>query len=156
MIICLLLQREDSVVQSCLRNGLVLLRSRKWWAPHATVKVKLPSFCPAHPVFNIAALKHFQEDKSFGQRANPPAPFVDGNGHERYVVESVLSKRIFRGNHSSWWSGSDMRNLPGNQKKICWTSQDEELFPCKIFWTLDELYIFIRFCIYLKKKGELV
>ena len=60
-------------------------------------------------MFNIAALKHFCEDQSFGNRANPPAPIVDVDGHERYVVESIQSQRIFLRKRQFWvkWLGYD-------------------------------------------------
>ena len=55
-----------------------------------TAGVKLPPFCRAHPVFNVAALKDYHEDDSFGKRKNPPAPIVDLDWYERYVVETIL------------------------------------------------------------------
>lgn len=93
------LSTPASRVQPCAKL------SPRWFGPFevaevlspTTVRVSLPSFCRAHPVFNVVALKHYCEDNSFGRRQNPPAPIVDVDGHERYVVESVLSQRTFRG-----------------------------------------------------------
>ena len=64
----------------------------------ATVRVQLPPSCKAHPVFNVAALRHFHEDASLrGRPEEPPAPVLDLDGHERYLVEEILSERKFRG-----------------------------------------------------------
>lgn len=78
----------------------------RWFGPftviqvlsRATVKLKLPFDCRVHPVFNVAALKpYFHDDVIRVPAAAPPAPLVDADGHERYIVDSVLSHRIFRG-----------------------------------------------------------
>ena len=77
----------------------------RWFGPfevtdglsERTVRVKLPSVYRAHPVFNVAAPKHYHEDDSFGKRKNLPAPIVDLDGHERYVVESILDQRVLKG-----------------------------------------------------------
>ena len=59
----------------------------------STVRLKLPSWCRVHPIFNVAALKHYYTDTS-RPVPQPPPPIIDLHGHERYVVESVLSHRI--------------------------------------------------------------
>ena len=64
----------------------------------ATVRVQLPRSCKAHPVFNVAALRHFHEDVSLrGRPEEPPAPVLDLDGQERYLVEEILSERVFKG-----------------------------------------------------------
>ena len=78
----------------------------RWLGPYkvlavpnlATVRVQLPPSCKAHPVFNVAALRHFNEDVSLsGRPAQPSDPVLDLDGHERYLVEEILSERKFRG-----------------------------------------------------------
>ena len=59
-----------------------------------TVLLKLPVACRAHPVFNTAACKIFHEDP-INQSLLPPAPIIDRDGHERFIVQSVLSERHF-------------------------------------------------------------
>ena len=64
----------------------------------ATVRGQLPRSCKAHPVFNVAALRHFHEDVSLrGRPEEPPAPVLDLDGQERYLVEEILSERVFKG-----------------------------------------------------------
>ena len=64
----------------------------------ATVRVQLPRSCKAHPVFNVAALRHFHEDVSLrGIPEEPPAPVLDLDGQDRYLVEEILSERVFKG-----------------------------------------------------------
>ena len=64
----------------------------------ATVRVQLPRSCKAHPVFNVAGLRHFHEDVSLrGRPEEPPAPVLDLDGQERYLVEEILSERVFKG-----------------------------------------------------------
>ena len=60
----------------------------------ATVRVQLPRSCKAQPVFNVAALRHFHKDVSLRGR---PAPVLDLDGQERYLVEEILSERVFKG-----------------------------------------------------------
>ena len=73
----------------------------RWFGPFevlrnlgATVLLKLPVACRAHPVFNTATCKIFYEDP-INQSPPPPAPIIDRDGHERFIVESVLSERRF-------------------------------------------------------------
>ena len=73
----------------------------RWFGPFevlrnlgTTVLLKLPVACRAHPVFNTAACKIFYEDP-INQSPPPPAPIIDRDGHERFIVESVLSERRF-------------------------------------------------------------
>jgi len=63
----------------------------------ATVRVDLPATCRAHPVLNVKAVKPFFEDRELRTEKAPPRPFLDQHGHERYLVETVLSSRRFRG-----------------------------------------------------------
>ena len=64
----------------------------------ATVRGQLPRSCKAHPMFNVAALRHFHEDVSLrGRPEEPPAPVLDLDGQERYLVEEILSERVFKG-----------------------------------------------------------
>ena len=61
-------QHGTSIVLSCPPGGLALLRWRKCWAREQWGLNLIPLFCWAHPVFNVAALKHFCKDQSFGRR----------------------------------------------------------------------------------------
>ena len=75
------------------------------------MRVQLPPSCKAHPVFNVAALRHFNEDVSLrGRPAQPPDPVLDLDGHERYLVEEILSERKFRGRQQFLvkWIGYDV------------------------------------------------
>ena len=63
----------------------------------ATVQVQLPRSCKAHPVFNVAALRHFHEDVSLqGRPGEPPAPVLDLDGQERYLVEEIVGTSVQR------------------------------------------------------------
>ena len=71
----------------------------RWFGPFevlrnigTTVLLKLPVACRAHPVFNTAAGKIFYKDPI---NQSPPPPIIDRDGHERFIVESVLSERRF-------------------------------------------------------------
>ena len=75
----------------------------RWFGPFtvtntygATVKLDLPASCRAHPVFNTAAIKLYHEDPMHPAPA-PPPPVFDLDGHERFIVDSVLSDKRFRG-----------------------------------------------------------
>ena len=59
----------------------------------------------------MAALRHFNEDVSLrGRPAQPPDPVLDLDGHERYLVEEILSERKFRGRQQFLvkWIGYDV------------------------------------------------
>lgn len=64
----------------------------------STARLDLPSWCRAHKVMNQAALKKYHKDDTLhGPPSRPPAPIVDADGFQRYIVEKVLSHRRFRG-----------------------------------------------------------
>ena len=72
--------------------------------------MQLPAVCRAHPVFNVAAVRHFVEDTSLrGNREKPPEPILDLDGNERYFVEEILSERQHRGRRQFLvkWIGYD-------------------------------------------------
>lgn len=75
----------------------------------ATVRIELPPSCRAHPVLNIQALKPFCKDRQLRKDESPPPAFTDQLGHQRYVVEKVLSSRRFRGSlqYLVKWKGYD-------------------------------------------------
>ena len=99
-----LVHRDFMSTPASREQGCAKLAPR-WFGPfeiselisERTVRLKLPPFCRAHPVFNVAALKPYCEDGSFGKRRNPPAPIIDLDGQERYIVEAVLNQRNRRG-----------------------------------------------------------
>ena len=85
-------------MQNWHQGGLVLLKFRQFRPNLETVRVQLPPSCKAHPVFNVAALRHFNEDVSLrGGPAQPPDPVLDLDCDERYLVDEILSERKFRG-----------------------------------------------------------
>ena len=74
----------------------------RWFGPFkvlrdlgSTVLLKLPAACRAHPVFNTAACKLYNED-AINSAPPPPSPIIDRDGNERFIVESILSQRLFR------------------------------------------------------------
>lgn len=77
----------------------------RWFGPfeiirvpsRSTVLLGLPSTCRAHPVFNVAAVKRYHEDRSLHDRPPPPSPIIDNDGHERFIVQEVLSDRRYYG-----------------------------------------------------------
>ena len=123
--------------------------SPRWFGPfeleevmsERTARAELPPFCRARPVFNVAALKHFCEDRSFGRRANPPAPIVDGDGHECYVVESIHSQRIFRRERQFLvkWLGYEEPTWEPERNVL--DKMAAKLFNCRRLWTLSCLHI---------------
>ena len=74
----------------------------RWFGPFkvlrdlgSTVLLKLPAACRAHPVFNTAACKLYNED-AINSAPPPPSPIIDRDGNERFIVESILSQRLSR------------------------------------------------------------
>ena len=60
-------------------------------------------------MFNVAALRHFHEDKEIGPKESRQSPVVDADGHERYIVDAVISHRKYRGKQQYIvkWKGCD-------------------------------------------------
>ena len=79
----------------------------RWFGPFkilsvpsaTTVKLDLPPSIRVHPVFNTSSLKPYHANEIAGRKQSspPPPPIIDQDGHERYIVESVLSHRTYRG-----------------------------------------------------------
>ena len=73
----------------------------KWFGPYPIIKkigpnayqLDLPSAIRCHPVFNITALRRYEQNTIPGRRQPPPPPFTDLNGQTRYMVERVLDDR---------------------------------------------------------------
>ena len=56
-------------------------------------RLDLPRTLHCHPVFNVTALKkNFPSDME-GRNVPPPAPIIDLDGNERFIVEEVLDHR---------------------------------------------------------------
>ena len=79
----------------------------KWLGPFkvsevlsaTTVKLDLPPDILVHRVFNTSALKPYFSDNSVrvrGRQKPPPPPIIDRDGHERFIVEEVLSQKLHR------------------------------------------------------------
>ena len=76
----------------------------KWFGPFkilevlssSTVRLNLPHYCRAHPVFNVSAIKPYHSDPT-STADPPPLPLIDLDGHERYIVSEVLNQRMYRG-----------------------------------------------------------
>ena len=56
-------------------------------------RLELPFYFRCHPVFNITALKRYNRTDMEGRIIEPPPPIEDLDGHDRYIVESVLDHR---------------------------------------------------------------
>ena len=113
----MVLIHRDYFSSSVSRDQPCAKLSPRWLGPFeisevptaATVRVKLPVSCRANPVFNVAALKHFHEDREIRPKESPPSPVVDADGHERYIVDAVISQRKYRSNQQYLvkWKGYD-------------------------------------------------
>ena len=60
-------------------------------------RLQLPHTLRCHPVFNVAALRLYQENTIPGRQQPRPMPIVDADGFTRYIVEQVLNHRVRRG-----------------------------------------------------------
>ena len=97
----MVLIHRDHFSSSVSRDQPCAKLSPRWLGPFeisegptaATVRMKLPVSCRAIPVFNVAALKRFHEDKEIRPKESPPSPVVDADRHERYIMDAVISKR---------------------------------------------------------------
>lgn len=108
---------RDYLSTAVSRNQPCSKLSPRWLGPFeilevptaATVRVKLPPTCRAHPVFNVAALRPYHEDRQLRKRTLPPAPLLDLDGHTRYIVAKVLSERLYRNakQYLVKWQGYD-------------------------------------------------
>ena len=96
---------RDFICTSVARDQPCIKLRPKWFGPYkissipssTTVKLKLPADCRFHPVFHVSALKRYHKNMFQGRSQLPPAPFTDKEGHERYIVDKVLSSRTRHG-----------------------------------------------------------
>ena len=80
----------------------------------------------------MAALGHFHEDVSLrGRPEDPPAPVLDLDGQERYLVEEILSDECSKEKYSIWSSGLVTMSLPGSREPTCLMSLVHRLFHYK-------------------------
>ena len=56
-------------------------------------RLDLPFNLHCHPVFNITALKRYNQTNIEGRAVEPPPPVLDLDGHDRYIVERILDHR---------------------------------------------------------------
>ena len=74
----------------------------RWFGPFeirrdlgSTVLLKLLATCRANPAFNAAACKRYIED-TINSAPPPPLPIIKRDGNEPFIVEPILSQRLFR------------------------------------------------------------
>ena len=74
----------------------------RWFGPFeirrdlgSTVLLKLLATCRANPAFNAAACKRYIED-TINSAPPPPLPIINRDGDEPFIVEPILSQRLFR------------------------------------------------------------
>ena len=60
----------------------------------STVQLKLPATCRANPAFNTAAFKRYNKD-TINSTPPPSLPVIDRDGNEHFIMESILSQRLF-------------------------------------------------------------
>ena len=76
----------------------------KWFGPYlVTAKVgtnacrlKLPHILHCHPVFNVTALKLYEQNQIPNRKQATPPPVTDLDGHTRYIGEGILNHRKIR------------------------------------------------------------
>ena len=56
-------------------------------------RLDLPHTLHCHPVFNVTTLKKYFPSDIEGRNVPPPAPIIDPDGNERFIVEEVLDHR---------------------------------------------------------------
>ena len=108
----------------------------RWFGPfrilevlsNSTVRLELPSCCRVHPVFNVAALKPYHEDSS-RVVALPPPPVIDNDGHERYIVESVLSHRCRDGRKQYLVKWQGYRDPTWEPERYLWNEAGQPIVP---------------------------
>lgn len=106
---------RDYMTTSVSRDQPCSKLKPRWFGPFtveksfgSTVRLELPRTCRAHPVFNTAALKMYLTDEVNPQPPAPP-PVIDQDGHERFIVEAVISERRHYGRQQYLvkWKGYD-------------------------------------------------
>ena len=78
----------------------------KWFGPFRISKkvganafqLELPHTLRCHPVFNVSALRRYEENTMPGRKQPTPPPITDLDGQTRYIVEEVLDERKKRNN----------------------------------------------------------
>ena len=76
----------------------------KWFGPYVvTAKVgtnayrlKFPHILHCHPVFNVTALKLYEQNQIPNRKQATPPPVTDLDGHTRYIVDGILNHRKIR------------------------------------------------------------
>ena len=77
----------------------------KWFGPFTISKkvgsnayrLELPQIIRSHPVFNVTALRPYNENSIPGRRQPAPPPITDLDGNTRYMVEAILDHREHKG-----------------------------------------------------------
>ena len=77
----------------------------KWYGPFKVLqrvgpnayRLELLHSVRCHPVFNVLALKKYNQNSIAGRVQSPPPPITDLDGHERFIVDSGLDHRVCRG-----------------------------------------------------------
>jgi hypothetical protein len=61
-----------------------------------SVKLTLPPEIRIHPVVHISQVKPYVAEAKWGKRDMPPAPILDNDGKQSYIVEGILAHRVER------------------------------------------------------------
>ena len=77
----------------------------RWFGPYRVqakissnaYRLELPRTIRCHPVFNITALRRYEENAIPGREQPPPPSFTDLDGNTRFMVEEILDHRERRG-----------------------------------------------------------
>ena len=88
---------------------------QKWFGPYRILakigsnayRLELPPGHRYHPVFNVTALRRYEENAISGREQPPPPSFTDLDGNERFMVERILNGRTHGGRQQSLvhWKG---------------------------------------------------
>ena len=113
----------------------------KWYGPFKIVerissnafRLDLPFPLKCHPVFNISALKKYNQNQIDGRSVNPPPAVTDMDGFDRYVVESILShrRRRHRLEYLVRWVG--YKDATWEPEQFLQNEAGEDLIPLKTY-----------------------
>ena len=98
----------------------------------STVQLKFPATCRANPAFNTTAFKHYNKD-TINSAPPPPLPIIDRDGNEPFIVESILSQRLFPRQKQFLVNGKVTRNRHGNRLVTFLMNLAHQLCPVRNF-----------------------
>ena len=105
----------------------------KWYGPFKVLqrvgpnayRLELPHTVRCHPVLNVSALKKYHQNSIAGRVQSPPPPITNLDGHERFVVDSVLDHWVCRGQLQFLVRWRGYHKTRGSQPIIFWMSQEK-------------------------------